>query len=77
MKPPIEPSPRRLDWATALKRVFGFDILMCARCQGRLTVVAFIEKRSAVKAILDHLRLPSVSIPLTKARGPPQLALAV
>ncbi|MCC7112027.1 MAG: transposase [Deltaproteobacteria bacterium] len=68
------PSPYRLDWSAALKRVFGLDILACARCGGRLVVLAFIEKLSAVKAILDHLGLPSVPLPLGKARGPPQVA---
>ena len=60
----------------ALKRVFGTEIFVCSRCDGRRTVIAFIEKASAVKAILDHLGLPSVPLPLGKARGPPQPALA-
>jgi hypothetical protein len=69
-----DPSPYRLNWAAALKRVFGIDILECPRCGGRLDIVAFIEKPSAVTAILDHLGLPSTPLPLSKARGPPQLA---
>ena len=68
------PSPYRLDWAAALKRVFGSDMLVCVRCGGKLVVLAFVEKLSAVKAILDHLGLPSVPLPLGKARGPPQVA---
>jgi hypothetical protein len=48
--------------------------LRCARCGGRLVVLAFIERRSAVRAILDHLGLPSVPLPLGEARGPPQVA---
>ena len=36
----------------------------------RLTIVAFIEKASAVKAILEHLALPSTPLPLEKATGP-------
>ena len=74
MRPP--PSPYRLDWAAALKRVFGADVLKCARCGGRLVVLAFIEKLTAVRAILDHLGLPSAPLPLGKARGPPQAAWA-
>jgi len=68
-------SPYRMDWAAALKKVWGFDVLACGRCGGRLRIVAFIEKPSVVKAILDHLGLPSTSLPLTKATGPPQLVL--
>jgi hypothetical protein len=32
------------------------------------------EKLTAVRAILDHLGLPSAPLPLGKARGPPQVA---
>ncbi|MCC7075343.1 MAG: transposase [Deltaproteobacteria bacterium] len=71
---PRPPSPYRLDWAAAFKRVFGTDVLTCARCGGRLVVLAFIEKLSAVRTILDHLGLPSTPLPLEKARGPPQAA---
>ena len=67
-------SPYRLDWAAALKRVFGVDVLQCARCGGRLVILAFIEKRSAVRSILEHLGLPAVPLPIEKARGPPQAA---
>ena len=41
---------------------------------GRLAVLAFIEKLTAVRAILDHVGLPSTPLPLGKARGPPQAA---
>lgn len=67
-------SPYRLDWAPALRRVYGADVLQCARCGGRLVVLAFIEELTAVRAILDHLGLPSAPLPLAKARGPPQAA---
>ena len=75
-KPRVRPSPSpyRLDWAAALRRVYGVDVLQCARCGGRLVILAFIEKASAVTAILEHLGLPSVPLPLGKARGPPQVA---
>ena len=71
------PSPYRLNWAAALKRVWGIEIFDCARCGARLTIVAFIEKASAVKAILEHLALPSTPLPLGKATGPPQLSLGL
>ena len=77
-KPQVRPSPSpyRLDWAAALKRVHGVDVLKCARCGGKLVVLAFIEKLAAVRAILEHLGLPSTPLPLGKARGPPQAAWA-
>ena len=59
-------SPYRLDWASALKRVFGTEILLCP-C--RRKVIAFIETKSAIKAILEHLGLPWVPLPIGKPRG--------
>ena len=35
-------------------------------------MLAFIEKLTAARAILDHLGLPSAPLPLGKARRPPQ-----
>lgn len=67
-------SPYRLDWASALKRVFGTEILHCP-CGGQRKMIAFIEKASVVKAILDHLGLPSAPLPIGRPRGPPELRL--
>ena len=44
-------------------------MLQCARCGGRFVILAFIEKRAAVRAILEHLGLPAVPLPLEKARA--------
>ena len=64
----------RLDWASALKRVFGTEILLCP-CGGRGKMIAFLDKKRVVKAILDHLGLPSVPLPIGRPRGPPELLL--
>ena len=66
-------SSDRLDWASALKRVFGTEILLCP-CGGRRKMIAFIEKKSVVKAILDHLGLPSVPLPIGRPRGRPSFS---
>ena len=42
---------RRLDWATLLKRTFGFDALQCPTCQGRMTLVATIEDPTIVAPV--------------------------
>lgn len=68
------PPPRsayRLDWAALLKRVFAIDVLACARCDGRMRVLAFVTG-PAVPKILRHLRLPEAPLPVERARGPPQ-----
>ncbi len=82
-EPEVGPTPNdspirrasKLDWAALLKRVFGIEILRCARCGAGMRVVAFITDRKASARILNHLGLPSRLPPLGKARGPPQLSL--
>jgi hypothetical protein len=39
-----------------LKRVFGIDIERCARCGGRLRVIASIEEPALIVRILAHRR---------------------
>jgi hypothetical protein len=74
-----EPSkPRRPDakipWAELLQRVFLEDVLACP-CGGRRRVIAFITERTVVKAILEHLGLPTTGPPIAPARrtAPPDL----
>lgn len=53
-----EPAPPRhvaMSWAKRLKRVFGIDIEACARCGGKLKVIASIEDPAVVAKILAHL----------------------
>jgi len=44
-----------MSWARRLKRVFGIDIEACARCGGKLKIVASIEEPAVVAKILAHL----------------------
>ena len=62
--------PRRLDWASLLYRVCSIDVLQCARCGGRLRVLAFLTHRPTVHRILAHLAIPFAVRPV--ARPPPQ-----
>ncbi len=50
------PTPRHvaMTWARRLKRVFGIDIEQCARCGGRLQVIASIEAPELIERILAH-----------------------
>lgn len=68
--------PSRLDWAALLKRVFRIDVLLCAGCGGRMSVVAFITDRKVSGRILEHLGLPTRVPPIAKARAPPSEALS-
>jgi hypothetical protein len=44
-----------MNWAERLKRVFGIDIEACARCGGKLKVIASIEEPAVIAKILAHL----------------------
>jgi hypothetical protein len=72
------PKPVAMTWARRSKRVFGIEIERCARCGGRLKVIASIEEPELVARILAHRRergeeaAPTVSV---GARGPPQASL--
>ena len=51
------PTPRHvaMSWARRLKRVFGIEIEGCARCGGKLKVIASIEEPQVIAKILAHL----------------------
>ena len=67
----------RLPWAELLLRVFREDVLAEGRCGGRRVVLAFLTERRVVKAILEHLGLPTTGPPVAPARASPQAELLV
>ena len=67
-----------LNWARRLKRVFGIEIEQCARCGGRLKVIASIEEPELIERILAHRREQGEEEAMTVslgARAPPQASL--
>jgi hypothetical protein len=55
---PTKPSTPRhmaMSWARRLKRVFGVEIVCCARCGGQLKIIASIEEPQLIAKILSHL----------------------
>jgi hypothetical protein len=62
---------RGLSWAALMRRTFAFDVLACARCGGRLRLIALIEEVTVVTRILRHLGLPSELPTFAPARPPP------
>ena len=70
--------PVRMNWARRLKRVFGIEIEQCARCGGRLKVIASIEEPELIERILAHRRERGEEVAPTAslgARAPPQASL--
>jgi hypothetical protein len=54
-----------------MRRSFGFDVLACDRCGGRLRLIALIQQAAVISRILTHLGLP-VEVPTPQpARSPP------
>lgn len=73
---PATPRDVAMSWARRLKRVFGIDIEACARCGGKLRVIASIEEPQVIAKILAHLERMApeqvqCELPLG-ARAPPQ-----
>ena len=54
-EPSSTPRHMAMSWAKRLKRVFGIDIEACARCGGKLKVIASIEEPAVIAKILAHL----------------------
>lgn len=70
--PRSSPRPRsNLLWAQLMQRSFGFDVLACARCGGRLTLIALIEEPRVIRRILGHLGLPTEVPAARPSRAPP------
>jgi len=70
---PTAPSSRcRYDWAELMKRAFNIDVLACDRCGGKMRLLATIIAPQVVRAILDHLDLPSTPPRLAPARASPR-----
>jgi len=51
----VTPRHVAMSWARRLKRVFGVEIQACARCGGKLKVIASIEEPQVIAKILAHL----------------------
>jgi hypothetical protein len=51
-----------------MQHTFGVDVLACARCGGRMRVVATIDDPVVIRRILTHLGLPTA---VPSPRPPP------
>ena len=75
--PPTAPVPRRrFPWASLIWRVFLKDVLECARCKGRMEIVAALTSRSGIERVLGHPGLPLDAPRFHSARPPPQSELS-
>ena len=65
----LPPCGARIDWPSLLRRIYLDDVLACP-CGGRRYVVAEINDRDAVVAILNHLGLDPDPPTIARARDP-------
>jgi hypothetical protein len=56
-----------------MRRTFGFDVLACPRCGGRLRLIALIEQGSVIARVLGRLGVPTEIPPPRPARAPPAI----
>jgi hypothetical protein len=66
-------APSNLLWAQLMQRSFGFDVLACPRCGGRLRLIALSEEPRVIRRILGHLGLPTEVPEARPSRAPPML----
>ena len=61
---------RRLEWAVMMKRTFGFNVLRCPRCSGKMRVISTHTEPQVVRQILDPLGVRASPLPRAPARDP-------
>jgi endogenous inhibitor of DNA gyrase (YacG/DUF329 family) len=57
----------RKNWARLIQKIYEVDPLICAKCKGKMHIIAFIEDEEVIKRILKHLGLWDI-----KQRPPPK-----
>jgi hypothetical protein len=65
-------SPRNTTWAELMRRTFGYDVMACLHCGGRMKLIAMIEDPVVIAKILNHLGLPTEPPVAKPARAPPE-----
>ena len=58
-----------------MRRAFGYDVLACSRCGGKMELRACILDGATIRRILAHLGLPTELEPLASARASPSADL--
>jgi hypothetical protein len=65
-------SPRNYTWAELMRRTFGYDVMACLECGGRMRLIAMIDRPAVIAKILEHLGLPTETPTAQPARPPPE-----
>lgn len=65
------PEPKRKQWTELMRRAFGYELLRCTKCGGKMQLLGCIIHQSAIAKILSHLGLPCESPIPALARASP------
>jgi hypothetical protein len=65
----------RRQWAQLMRRSFGFEVLECADCGGRMRLMGVIFDRAVIRRILSHIGLSCEPRIPAAARAPPECDL--
>ena len=69
--PPPRSTGNYRPWAELLKRTFGFDVLECKKCQGRMKLMAIVTDPGSVARYLEKIGEPTDIPARSPSRGPP------
>jgi len=67
LEPDGSTKEHKRNWARLIQKIYEVDPLTCAKCQGKMRIIAFIERPDVIKKILRHLGLWD-----RKVRPPPK-----
>jgi hypothetical protein len=67
----VVPKHKRAQWLELMRRAFGYDLLHCPSCGGKMVLLACIMQRALITKILSHLGLPMEAPRPAKARASP------
>jgi hypothetical protein len=72
IKPQEDSKEYRKNWARLIQKIYEADLLICPKCQGKMTIISFIENEEVIEKILKHLGLWVLkSNPPPRANAPP------
>ncbi len=85
LEPELTDKALRQNWARLIQKIYEVDPLICAKCSGKMKVIAVIEDAQIIKKILKYMDLwdvkrkppPQANAPPPQANAPPLEALII
>jgi len=72
IEPEEDSKEYRKNWARLIQKIYELAPLTCPKCQGKMSIISFIENEEVIDKILKHLGLWDLkSKPPPRANAPP------